>query len=107
MKCQGTTANSYPFFKPFKPVFDIINYDYKYEIPVGEGKLGYIYDILFFNENDELVAIGERHPIFGDKIIITEREKYITVNGDKIWNFLKNTALRAHKNNLIDKYKIT
>lgn len=107
MKCQGTTANFYPSFKQFKPVFDRINYEYKYEIPIGEGKLGFVYKILFFNENDELVAVGERHPIHGDKIIMTEKEKYYTVNGDKIWNFYKNTVLRAHKDNLIEKYKIT
>lgn len=108
MKCQGTTANSYlySFCNPFKPVFDRIKYAYKYEIPIGEGKLGYVYKILFFNENDELVAVGERHPIHGDKIIMTEKEKYLT-NGDKIWNFYKNTVLRAHKDDLIDKYKIT
>lgn len=107
MKCQGTTTKSFPNFKKIKYIFDIIKYEYKYEIPIGEGELGYVYEILFFNENDELVAVGERHPISGEKIIFTETEKYLLPNGDKLWEGLKNTTLRAYKHKLIDKYKIT
>ena len=72
---------------------------HRYDIPSGFNTiLGYKYDILLFNESNELIAVGEKHPKDGETITVTQY--------DRGWESLKELCLSVHKDDIIDKHKI-
>lgn len=106
---QGTTATKYmiPRKNMTTPIFFTVNHCHRYDIPDAHNpKLGWIYRVLLFDKDNNLVAMGERHPINGDSIIIKESDKYFMKNGEFFWEVLKNTALSAYKDKINDENKI-
>lgn len=70
----------------------------RYDIPDGYNpRLGYKYQILLFY-NDELVAIGEKHPKEGEKIQFRK--------DDIGWDMLASLCLSVHKNSITETNKI-
>lgn len=100
---QGTTSKSY-LHKNNQSQVRIhflcgVIHCHRYDIPSGFNTiLGYKYEILLFNESNELIAVGEKHPKDGETILITQY--------DKGWEFLKELCLSVHKDDIIDKHKI-
>lgn len=104
---QGTSSTQY--FTGFGPssIFLFVNHAHRYDIPNGYNeKYGYIYKVLLFDEDNNIVAIGENHPIYGEKLFIKETDKYFTKNGEVIWNLMKNLAYSSYKDEIIEKNKI-
>lgn len=102
---QGTTATKYmiPSKNMTTPIFLTVNHYYRYDIPSAYNpKLGHIYTVLLFDKDNNLVAIGEKHPINGESIIIKEFDKYFMKNGKFFWEVLKNTTLSAYKDKIND-----
>lgn len=106
---QGTTATQYmmPSKNMTTSIFFTINHCYRYDIPSEYNqKLGHIYKVLLFNEDNNLVAIGEKHPIYGESIIIKEFDKYFMKNGEFFWETFKNLTLSVYKDEINDENKI-
>ena len=100
---QGTTSKNY-FYKDNQSHVRIhflcgVIHCHRCDIPSGFNSiLGYKYDILLFNESNELIAVGEKHPKDGETITITQY--------DRGWESLKELCLSVHKDDIIDKHKI-
>ena len=106
---QGTTSTQYmiPRKDMMSSIFLRINHYYRYDIPSAfNQKLGHIYTVLLFDKNNNLVAIGEKHPINGESIIFNEFYKYFMKNGEFFWETFKNLTLSVYKDEINDKNKI-
>lgn len=103
--------NEYPMYKSlvekkecaskYKNFMGVLH-THRYDIPDAHNqKLGYIYRVLLYNDDNDLIAIGEKHPKDGESILATEN--------DKGWEFFKALTLKVHtidSNDVIDKHKI-
>lgn len=70
----------------------VVHY-HRYDIPSGYNqKLGYIYDVLLTDENDEPVAICQIHPLEGNAVIC-ER-------GEKIFDYFVTVFKSGHRDEL-------
>lgn len=101
---QGTTSTKYYLFNyKLTNLLKMFNYlgiihSHRYDIPDGYNpKLGYIYHILLFDENNNLIGVCEKHPINGEYVIATPIEK--------CWDYFKDLTLKVYKDRLTEEYK--
>lgn len=100
--------NEYPMYKSLVEKKECVSkyknfmgvlHTHRYDIPDAYNqKLGYIYRVLLYKDN-ELIAVGEKHPIKGESLIIVK-------DSSNLWTYYETTLFSAYKDINIEDYKV-